>query len=424
MSVVKKIRSSELFRITSLNSISVLLKIGVGLITSKVLAIFVGPTGMALLGNLRNFLVSMENVASLGFQSGIVKYVAENEKDNEGLKKVISTLFCCLFLVTIVFGILLFVFAEYLNTFIFGKYYHFEYVFRLLAFVLPLHIGGLYMNAVINGLGKFKKVIYITIIGTFLSVLVTVILVFQYQIYGALISIIITPGLLFFVSLFFLLEDFSITTFFKPGLFDWNLLQNLSHYFLMALVSGIFGPLVLLLVRNHLIASVSINAAGYWEAMSRISSYYLLFLNTLITVYYYPKMVLAENDSETKEVIQGFYKHIVPVFGIGLIVVFVLKNILIQLLFTDDFKPVEMLFFWQLIGDFFKGASLILGMQFFAKKMTKTFIVTELISLTILLFSSILLIDYLKTEGVVIAHAITYILYTCVLVVIFRKSLV
>jgi PST family polysaccharide transporter len=135
-------------------------------------------------------------------------------------------------------------------------------------------------------------------------------------------------------------------------------------------------------------------------------------------------MVLAENDSETKEVIQGFYKHIVPVFGIGLIVVFVLKNILIQLLFTDDFKPVEMLFFWQLIGDFFKGASLILGMQFFAKKMTKTFIVTELISLTILLFSSILLIDYLKTEGVVIAHAITYILYTCVLVVIFRKSLV
>lgn len=424
MGVVKKIRSSELFKITSLNSISVLLKIGVGLITSKVLAIFVGPTGMALLGNLRNFLVSMENVASLGFQSGIVKYVAENEKDKVGLRKIVSTLFCCLFVVTIVFGILLFVFANYLNTFIFGKYYHFEYIFRLLAFALPLHIGGLYLNAIINGLGKFKKVIYITIIGTFLSLVTTVILVFQYQIYGALISIIITPGLLFFVSLFFLLEDFSITTFFKAGLFDWNLLQNLSHYFLMALVSGIFGPLVLLLVRNHLIASVSIDAAGYWEAMSRVSSYYLLFLNTLITVYYYPKMVLAENDTETKEVIQDFYKHIIPVFGIGLILVFVLKNSLIQLLFTDDFKPVEALFFWQLIGDFFKGASLILGMQFFAKKMTKTFIITELISLMILLFSSILLIDYLKTEGVVIAHAITYILYTCVLVVVFRKSLV
>lgn len=424
MRIVKKIQTSELFRITSLNSISVLLKIGVGLITSKVLAIFVGPTGMALLGNLRNFLVSIENVASLGFQSGIVKYVAENEKDKEGLKKIISTLFCCLFVVTIVFGISLFVLAEQLNTFIFGEQYHFEYIFKLLGFVLPLHIGGLYLNAVINGLGKFKKIIYITIIGTLLSLLVTVILVFNFQIYGALISIIITPGLLFFVSLFFLLEDFSIATFFKPGLFDWSLLQNLSHYFLMAFVSGIFGPLVLLLIRNHLITTVDINAAGYWEAMCRISSYYLLFLNTLITVYYYPKMVLAENEDETKEVIRGFYKHIVPVFGIGLVVVFVLKNSLIQLLFTDDFKPVETLFFWQLIGDFFKGASLILGMQFFAKKMTKTFIITELISLMILLFSSTLLINCLKTEGVVIAHAITYVLYTCVLVVIFRKSLV
>ena len=69
-----------MFKITSLNSFSVALKIGIGLITSKILAIFVGPSGMALVGNLRNFLTSLENISTLGFQNGIVKYTAENEK--------------------------------------------------------------------------------------------------------------------------------------------------------------------------------------------------------------------------------------------------------------------------------------------------------------------------------------------------------
>jgi PST family polysaccharide transporter len=81
LSFIKRIIKTDLFKITSLNSFSVLLKIGIGLITSKLLAVFVGPSGMVLVGNLRNFLTSLESISTLGFQSGIVKYVAENDKD-------------------------------------------------------------------------------------------------------------------------------------------------------------------------------------------------------------------------------------------------------------------------------------------------------------------------------------------------------
>ena len=85
MNFFKKIQSSQLFKITSLNSISVLIKIGIGLITSKVLAVFIGPNGMALVGNLRNFLTSVESISTLGFQNEIVKYVAESENDQKEL---------------------------------------------------------------------------------------------------------------------------------------------------------------------------------------------------------------------------------------------------------------------------------------------------------------------------------------------------
>ena len=79
---------THLFKITSLNSLSVVLKLGIGLITSKVIAIFIGPSGLALVGNFRNFVGSFETIATLGFQNGIVKYIAEVKEKETELKKM------------------------------------------------------------------------------------------------------------------------------------------------------------------------------------------------------------------------------------------------------------------------------------------------------------------------------------------------
>ena len=82
-----------MFKLTSLNSLSVIFKIGIGLITSKLLAIYIGPSGMALVGNFRNFLNSIESFSTLGFQNGIIKYTAESKKDEFELKKIVATVF-------------------------------------------------------------------------------------------------------------------------------------------------------------------------------------------------------------------------------------------------------------------------------------------------------------------------------------------
>ena len=81
MSFFKTIKRTPLFKVASLNSVSVILKIAIGVITSKVLAVFIGPSGLALTGNLKNFLTSVESIATLGFQNGIVKYVVDAKND-------------------------------------------------------------------------------------------------------------------------------------------------------------------------------------------------------------------------------------------------------------------------------------------------------------------------------------------------------
>ena len=151
MNFIKKIAQSQLFKITSLNSLSVLIKIATGLITSKLLALFVGPSGMALVGNLRNFMTTLESVSTLGFQNGIVKYVAENDDNEKELSKIISTVFITIIAVTIGLSIGLFICTDYWNTQIFGVSYSYKFVIKAIAMALGRYAISIFFIYIIRG---------------------------------------------------------------------------------------------------------------------------------------------------------------------------------------------------------------------------------------------------------------------------------
>lgn len=423
MSFIKTIARTPLFKVSSLNSISILLKIGIGLITSKVLAIFIGPSGMALAGNLRNFLTSTESIATLGFQNGIVKYIVKNKENDEELKRIISTVFLSLITVTLVTSVFLFFLSSYWNDLIFGNTLEYANIFKILALVLPWYVVTVFLLTIINGLGKFRNVIYINIIGNSIGLIFSVIMIWQFRTFGALLSIIIPPSLLFFVAFYFINKDIHFINSISTHFFDFKVLKNLSSYSLMALVSSVFGPLVFLAIRNNIIEKLGIESAGYWEAITRISTYYFMFISSILAVYFFPKLAFAITKKATKNVFLSYYKGILPLFIVGMVILYFLRFFIVKLLFTNVFLPVTGLFFWQLLGDTFKAASLVLGYQFFAKKLTIAFIVFETISLVTMFFLSNYLIGVYKIEGVVMAHAINYFIYLIGLLFYFRKSL-
>ncbi|MFC4392221.1 O-antigen translocase [Flavobacterium quisquiliarum] len=423
MNFYKKIVQTSLFKITSLNSLSVVLKIGIGLITSKILAVFVGPSGMALVGNLRNFITSIENISTLGFQNGIVKYTAENEKNKAELQKIITTVFISLIVVAVLLAMILFSTADYWNIKIFGSNTEYLKILKVLAFALPFYGVSIFFVALINGLGRFQKVIWINIIGNVIGLLTSVFLILQFKTFGALLAIVIAPALLFFATFYLVQKEIDFFQIVKMDWFDFKILKNLSSYSVMALVSSVLGPIVFLAIRNQIIQNLGMEQAGYWETMTRISSYYLLFVSTILTVYFLPKLAKASTNQETKNIFWQFYKYILPVFILGLIILYCLRFFVVELLFTKEFLPVTNLFFWQFLGDVFKVSALILGYQFFAKKLTWAFIATELYSLFVLYAASLYYMKIFQIEGVVLAYAFQNLTYLILLAIYFRKSL-
>ena len=423
MQFFKSISKNDLFKIASLNGLSIGLKISIGLITSKVIAIFVGPSGLALVGNFKNFVASTETIATLGFQNGIVKYVAENEYDQVKLKKTLSTLFYSITIVAVCLSVILFFFADFWGATIFGNDFHYNTVFKAFAIALPWYANSVLLVSIINGLGKSKKVIIITIIGNLIGLCVSLVMVVNFQILGALLGIIITPSLLFFVAIYFLNKDLKFFDYIKWSDYDFIILKNLTSFSLMALVSAVFGPLVYLKIRTLAIAKVGIENAGFWVTIEMISNYYLLFIGTILTIYFLPKLVKSSSNSETKIIFWDYFKSIVPIFIVGLTLVYFLRFFIIKLLFTKAFLPVSDLFIWQLSGDVFRSIALILGYNLVAKKLTFHFIIFEILSLSTMYVLSSLLLPLYGIEGILMAHCGTYFTYMTFLIIYFRKSI-
>src|SRR5690606_31290450 len=107
----------------------------------------------------------------------------------------------------------------------------------------------------------------------------------------------------------------------------------------------------------------------------------------------------------------------------GLILIYLLRSVIISVIFSKAFEPVENLFGWQLLGDFVKVLSVVIAYQFIAKKMFWHFIITELFLVVIMYFSSVYLIDAFGVKGAVIGHFVSYVMHFGIILLIFGSSL-
>ncbi|MBP1839522.1 O-antigen translocase [Formosa algae] len=421
--LIDYINNNVLIKVASLNSASVITKIVTGFLTSKAIAIFIGAEGLALIGNLRNLVSSMQAFAVLGMYNGIVKYIAEFKNNTVELSKTLSTAFYLGFISTIIVAFLCYFNAEYINTLIFPTYNDYAYVIRIMAIALPFYSMNMFAFSIMNGFSKYKMLLIINIIGQILGASITLILIYQNRIDGALISIVIAESIIFLITLVGVVNQRSLIPLIRSSQVNFTNIKNLSSYSIMALFSALILPLVAISIRTYIIDNIGYKDAGFWEAMTRISKYYLMFVSSLMSLYILPRFSEIDNNKEFREEVFGFYKTIIPVFGLGLLVIFLLRRFIVAIVFTDEFKPVEDLFLWQLLGDFIKVLSIVISYQFLAKKMFWHYIITEAFSVMILYLTSIYFIDLYGVKGATIAHFVTYVMYYGIILLIFSSSL-
>ena len=417
------INKHVLFKVANLNTATIITRIIAGILTSKAITVFIGVEGMALIGNLRNFLSVIQTFSILGFYNGLVKSIAEVKDDVFKLSQTLSSAYYLGFFSTILIAFFSYYNSEDINDFLFSSNYNYGYVIKIMALALPFYALNMFSFAIMNGFSKYKILLIINIIGQILGLSVTLLLIYQNNIDGALVAAVIAPSLILLVTFVGFINQRSLVSSVKISNINIGVLKKFAPFAIMALVTAIAIPMVSIVIRNYIIDEVGIKEAGHWEAMQRISDYYLMFINSLMTLYFLPRFSEIDSKIEFRKEVFSFYKTTMPIFGIGLVIIYLFRSFLVSLIFSEAFQPTEDLFLWQLLGDFVKVLSIVIAYQFIAKKMFTHFIIIEIFLVVVMYLSSVYLIDIFGVKGAVIGHFVSYLMHYGIILLIFGSSL-
>lgn len=404
----------------SLNSISVAVSFVLGIFSSKIISVFLGTSGMALMGSFRNFGTMLKSIATLGISNSIVKLFVENKEDKKELSIIYSTFFWLFLIISTVLALLVLIFASPISSFLFYTNIYINPI-RFFGLLLPFMVINTFWLAIYNGLEKYKSIVIIQIISNVVIFVMTAFLIWKQNIFGGLLSVAIGEFLMVVVTFLFVRKDIVHFKFDLQKLISKKYINVIKKFSVMALLSAVIVPLALLFIRNAIVQNYSIHEAGIWDAVNRLSGFYMMFFSSGLSLYYMPKLASIHTEKEFIVELKSYFKIFVPLFLLMLIVIYFAKGIIIQVAFTKEFSSINELLIWQLAGDFIRIVTLAFGFQILVKTMMKRYFIGEIAFNLSYFLLSIYLMKKFSVEGVLQAYFYANLICLLLVLFMFRK---
>ena len=410
-----------LFRIIGYTGTAGVLRLAVGLVSQKVIAVFLGASGLAVLANLRNLIAVLGSFSSVGAQNGIISQTAASESKS-AMRALLNTAITLFFGASILIGVFVFWQHEWLATQL-QVDVQFGALIQAAAFTIPFMGLMLLMEAVLSGKKAFKVVSNVQLLIAATTALLMITLLYFYGLLGALIALLCRPVIGFIFYIYHLNKARLTVSFFGGFRFDFSRVKDLLPYIFMSLLAVGLVHLVEIYLRGLITDKINLHSAGLWTAMNAISSNYFVFISAVFSLYVLPRF--SENNptfhlfNETKSIL----KTLLPLVTLGMITVYLLRSPITKLLYSIDFISITTLFKWQLAADWFRVIFLVFGYYLVAKKRLIDYVIVELFSFSVLIALSLYWIEPFGIEGVVMANAARYLGCLVFVVFLLRKKL-
>lgn len=377
---------------------------------NKILALYVGPSGYAVIGQLQNAIQILTTLASGAINTGVIKYTAEyhdEQKKQNDLWKTAGTITIAGSIFT---AVLISIFNKELAHY-FLKDKELGRIFIYLSFSLTLFTLNTLILAILNGKKEIVSYVLANSAGSLLAMIFTGLMTQFMGLHGALVALASYQSVSLVATLWISIRLRWFKFSFLYGKFDREMAIKLGKYAVMAICSAVCVPLSQMIVRDHVGNALGWDYSGLCEAMWRLSAAYIMVVTSTLVVYYLPRLSEIKSVVELKEEILTGYKIILPMALVVGITMYLFRDRIIWLIFSEKFHEMRNLFGWQVMGDFLKIGSWTLACVMLSKAKARLFIVTEVLfnfSYVLLCWFFIYKIGFV---GVAVAHAINYAAY-------------
>lgn len=389
-----------------LSAIANLVRILSGLVTTKVMAVQLGPSGVALLGQFGNFHGLLCVLSTCATSQGLTRLSAENPVGSNAFSTAISTGLKIALITAAAIGLSALLFAAPLAGILLQSTDLWPYI-ALAGLTLVFHSASVVILTILNGQQDSATYTRISIAQGLVSS--------AFSISGALLAGL--PGVFAGMALsipFSLLTSIWLvrrkewlrsTTFFSQ--FSPTFAKRFINFGLMSVATAVSTPVALLFVRDMLIETTSLEAAGHWQAVWRISEIYLGILVTTIGLYLLPKLSRAQDKTSYVAELKRVFLLIFALCAAVSAVLLLGGHWVVRLLYSAAFDPMQALFPLQLAGDFFKALALAMNTVLIVRVRVSQQMFGELFFAGLFVLASFLLIKDSGTGGIQLAYLIS-----------------
>jgi O-antigen/teichoic acid export membrane protein len=402
----------RLLTVSFFTGLLAVLRMACGFLMAKVVAIYAGPTGLAVLGQLQSIVGALTGVVNAPVGSGVVRYTAEQSKDGDITAcvpwwRAAMQWVWLLSMLVVPAGLLA---APWLAKRMLSQA-DYAWILMLAVLLLPVAALGNFCISIVNGMQQYRRYVALGAASTVLSATLMVLLVWQGGISGALLASALQAALIAIAVLFLLLRQPWLRWSNFIGSVEPERRRQIGAYILMALTSAIVVPLSHILLRSMLVNQLGWEAAGHWQAVWKISEAYPTVVTMALGTYFLPRLSTLTGVAEIRREILRTSAVVLPLVALLALSVYLLRDWIILLLFTPAFAPARDYFMFQLLGDVVKIASWLWAFPMLSRGATRWYIGSEVVFCSLLVVLAWWLTPMMGVKGATLAYLINISIY-------------
>jgi len=395
-----------------------------GLIRSKVMALLLGPEGVGLLGLLQSILNTASTVSGMGLASSGVRQIAEARANGDAacLALTRKALLWAAVILGLFGAVLLVMLRKPVAVMTLGDESYTWMMAWVAAGVWATNIYNVQI-AILNGMHRLVDIARTYILSALGGTLVTVLAVWQLRESGVVIAVLSIPLTLLVVSCWLTRRIPAIDVHISWQTISQPLYGLFSLGFAFMAIN-LLRAATQIAVRVILTRTISISAAGYYQAAYSISALYLGFVLEAMGKDYYPRLTAVAKDREKTNVMVNNQAEVALLMS-GPVILFMLTltHQVVGILYSGAFEETVGILRWQLPGDLFKVASWTMGFILVAQGRSQLFLLTE-ISWNLIYLALIWVgLPLWNLKAIGIAYLLTHAFYFILLwIIVFRVN--
>lgn len=399
------------------------LSIFCGLVRNKLVAIWIGPAGVGLLGIYSLVLDMANNISNLGIRNSSVRdlSMAHVSGKREHIARVVAVVRRWSWALGVLWAFVMLAASPLLSRVTFGNSDHVWEFMALSGCVLVYAITNC-EQAVMQGTKRLRHLAQTIVCGLVTGLVISIPMYYFLRIDGIVPSLIVYAVCGCVFSLIFRNRDFDHR---HKGLTVRETMKEGSQFVKLGIcitISTFVGMLVSYIFMSLLNIMSGADEMGLYKAGDTLVNRYGSLIFASIGLEYYPRLAAVSNSGRRLSIFVSNQVNIILYLLVPVVAIFLAaRELVVDILYSSDFRSIVTFVSWCMVGLVLKGASWCIAFVILAKGASRVFLVTETVSAVVCLTLNITFYHLWGLNGIGVSYVVWYALYLVMVTVVYRR---